>query len=439
MSTHEQAGIPSGDDSKIISFGLGILIVVFGLVGGWMATAPLSSAAVAIGKVSADLNQKTVQHLEGGIVEAIHVKDGDLVHQGDPLLKFKNFSVVAEHEILSNQYLESLASKARLDALRDKKKAMELPQLLQKRQDEPEVSKIIKDQMNTFKLKIKMIQNDRDITNQRMGQIEKQLEGLKSLLDSKKSRLRSINEEIDEFKSLYEKRLVDKTHLRDLQREQTSIEGDIASSYAEISRLEEQKSEIESQFMLRQKEVDEKVLADLVSVKVNIAELRSRMVASQDAIDRMVLMAPITGTVVGMKIHTVGAVISPGAPIMELVPEESKLIVLAQVKTTDIDKVRKDLLADVRFSAFDTRSTHVLEGRVIHVGADSRIDEVSGAPYYEAKIELTPRGIEDMNRYKFELVAGMPAEVMFKIGERTVLEYLIKPFVDMFKRSFTEE
>ena len=174
-------------------------------------------------------------------------------------------------------------------------------------------------------------------------------------------------------------------------------------------------------------------------MKNEISGLKSKLVAAEDTAQRLIVKAPITGYVVGMDMHTKGGVIAAGKPILDIVPENTKLIVVTRVETKDIDKVHSGLLADIRFSAFDTRHTNVIEGTVVHVSADSLMDQKSGYPYYEAKIELTQKGYEQIKGYNFNLVAGMPAEVMIKIEDRTVLDYMIKPLSDMISRSFNEE
>jgi len=332
MINNNQLSVPSSNDSKVIVFGLSIIFTVFILLGGWMAYAPLAASSVAVGIVSADLDKKTIQHLEGGIVEKIYVKDGDSVKKGDLLLKLQDI-----------QYKGKLV------------------------------------------------------------QLEKQIMGYNSLIKSKKNRVESLDEEIIEWSKLFEQQLVDKQRIRELKREKNLLEGEIANTKAEIAKFKEQ------------------------------------IIVIKDSLTRTQIKAPINGTVLGLDIHTIGGVISPGAVILDIVPNNSKLVVVAQVPTTDIDKVTTGLLSDIRFSAFNLNQAHVVEGKVIHVSADSFVNETTGAPYYEAKVEVTAKGKEQIKEYNFNLVPGMPAEVMINIGERTPFSYFIKPFKDMLARGFNEE
>jgi len=424
--------MPSHNTFYVISFGLLVIFSVFGLLGGWMYYAPLASSSVAIGKVSAGSAKKSVQHLEGGIVEAIHVKDGDVVKKGDVLVELEEIQIKERLNILEVQYQNMIALYARLKAQRDDKKSITFS-------TDSTDKTIMQDEKNIFITTKKSMQDEETINRQRIVQLRSQISGLKSLLGSKDRRIKSISVEIKEWKILFEQRLVDKLRIRELERENNMIEGDIANTRSEIARLQEQISEVKTQQLLRKKEFLKEVLNQMVAVKSQMSDVKSKIIATQDTLNRTTILSPADGTIIGLSIETIGGVVSPGKEIMGIVPETSKLIIIAQVNTTDIDKVKVGLLSDVMFSAFDMRQVNVIEGKVIHVSADSFINEVTGAPYYEAKIELTPKGIKQLKEYKFTLVAGMPAEVMIKIGDRTALSYLIKPFKDMIVRGFNEE
>lgn len=424
--------MPSHDDSKVISFGLGVIFVVFVLIGGWMGFAPLASSSVAVGQVSADVGKKTIQHLEGGKVTEIFVKDGDKVKKGQLLIKLRDVQVKAQLDILRAQYQDAIALFARLQAQRDEKNYIDNPVELTD-------VEAIKDQKNIFMATIKSMEDEKTISKSRIEQITNQISGLKSLMDSKEIRIKSLEEEIAEWQDLYEQRLVDKQRLRELEREKNIVDGDLANTKSEISKLNEQISELKNQQLLREKEFKNETLQRYVEAKSLVSDLESKIIANEDTLERTNITSPIDGTVVGLDIHTVGAVITPAKPVLEVIPNDAKLLVLAKVQTTDIDKVKIGLLSEVMFSAFNLQQTLPVEGKVIHVSADSFMDEASGMPYYEAKIELTEDGKKSLEKNKFFLLPGMPAEVMIKTGERTTLSYLLKPFTDMLSRSFNED
>lgn len=430
---------PASNDSKVISFGLTVIFLVFVVVGGWMSVAPLASASVAVGKVSADSQKKTIQHLEGGIVEKIFVKDGDKVEEGDLLIQLNDTQIHAQLDIPLNQFYEALALESRLKSQRDNLSNIKFHEDLLSVNDNQNVKNAINGQSRVFESRKKIIISEELIGKQRVSQTQRQIEGLNFVLESKKTRLISIEEEIEEWKELFREQLVDKQRLRELQREKTLVEGDIASSQAQVMQMEVQISELKSQDLFRKKEFLNTVLSELVQTQTNISDLKSKILASKDKLNRTKIIAPISGTVVGMDIHTQGGIIGPSQAVLDIIPSGSELLVIAQMQTTDVDKVHVGLLSDIRFSAFDLQQAHVVEGKVIHVSADSMIDEVTGSPYYEVKIELTPKGTKQLKEYNFNLVSGMPAEVMIKIGDRTALSYLVKPFTDMLARSFNEE
>lgn len=431
-TANQNIEIPSYNDSKVIGFGLGVIFVVFVLLGGWMAFAPLASSSVAIGSVSADSAKKTIQHLEGGKVTAIYVKDGDKVTKGQTLLKLRDVQIKAQLDILDAQYQDVIALYARLKAQRDNNKTILFPLELTDKN-------AIKDQTNIFLTAEKTLEDEKTISKNRTVQLKNQINGLNSLILSKEQRLKSIIEEKSEWEILFKERLVDKQRIRELKREKLSIEGDLAHTQSEISKLQEQISETKTQQLLREKEFQNSVLERYVDAKSLISDLKSKIIANKDILNRTNIVAPIDGTVVGFTMYTVGGILNPSKPILEIVPNNSKLLVIAKVQTTDIDKVKIGLVADITFSAFNLQQVHVIQGKVVHVSADSFIDESTGIPYYEAKVEVTNEGIKVLEENKFVLISGMPAHVMIKLGDRTALSYLVKPFTDMLSRSFNEE
>lgn len=424
--------MPSGDDSKVIAFGLGVLIVVFVIFGGWMAFAPLSSASVAIGKVSADSEKKSVQHFQGGTISKILIKEGDLVKKDQTLIILDILQAKAELESYKRQYMDSMASFARLVAQRDDLNSIDFPL-------EITDINIIEDHKNIFYTTTKSLKDQKEISQQRVVQLQNQISGLKSLIDVRKNRIISLKEELKEWEVLYAQQLVDKIKIRDINREINSLEGEIASSNAEIAKLGEQINEIKTQQLLTEKEFRNQVLDQIVQVQNIISDLKSKISSLEDVFQKSEIKAPISGNVVGLSTTSEGAVIRPGDDILQIIPENSDLIVTAQVSITDIDKVQVGLLSDIRFSAFNLQQAHVIEGEVIHISADRFTDEATGEPYYEAKIKVTKKGEERLKEYGFKLLPGMPAEVMINIGSRTPLSYFVKPFTDMISRGFNEE
>ncbi|NPA61213.1 MAG: HlyD family type I secretion periplasmic adaptor subunit [Epsilonproteobacteria bacterium] len=428
----EESKMPSSNTAPAIMFGLTVVFLVFGVIGGWMYYAPLDSSSVAIGSVSAGSAKKTVEHLDGGIIKKIYVKDGDSVEKGDILIELEDIQLKETLNSLESQYQDALALLNRLEAQRDNR-------------DSIEFSKDIKDktlidtQNSIFYTTKKSLRDEDIITQKRIVQIKKQIKSLEALIDSRERRLFIVQKEKREQRELFDEQLVDKIRLQELEKEESDIEGEIASKLADIARLREQISELKTQQLLRKKQFKEEVLENIVQTKIKIEDLKSRIVSTKDKLERTKILAPTSGIIVGLKKHTVGGVIGRGEEILEIVPKDSKLLVLARVNTTDIDRVKIGQYADLMFPAFNMRIVHIIEGKVIGVSADIFEDKATREQYYEAKIELTKNGEDELKRNGFILISGMPATVMIKLERRTTLEYLIKPFKDMVIKGFNEE
>lgn len=423
------------DERGTIRAGLVVIFFLVVVFGGWAALAPLKNAAVAVGKVSVVNDKKVVQHLEGGVIDKIHVKDGDKVKAGDVLIEIKNARLQAELEIAQSEFLQNSVVEARLIAQRDDEKEIKFSDEVRGMKGFEEAAK---GQVSIFKEQKKLLEDEKEILNQRITQLRKQIDSLNAIIASRKLRSNSLEEEIKEWERLYKEQLSDKIRLRDSKREKVAVDGEIASSVADIARLNVQITETKSQIILRERTFKEDVLKKLEDVKKVITDLRSRYIALNDQLDRTMIKAPIGGTVVGMTAHTIGGVVRSGEIIMNIVPDSSEYLVDAKMNLTDIDKVTIGLIADVRFSAFELQQAHVIEGEVIYISADSLQDN-QGHQFYEIKIKLTEDGIKELERNKFFLIPGMPAEVMVRTGDRTVLSYILNPFTNMFQRAFNED
>ncbi|WP_298085131.1 HlyD family type I secretion periplasmic adaptor subunit [uncultured Campylobacter sp.] len=423
------------DERGTIRFGLLTILILVGVFGGWAAFAPLKGGAVAVGKVSVINDKKVVQHLEGGVVDEIYVKDGDKVKEGDILLKIGNSRLQAELNASATEYLQNGVLEARLIAQRDNEKQINFSDELKKLEGFKEASEA---QISIFNEQRKMLSDEKEILNQRISQLYKQIDGLNAIISSRKLRAASLDEEIKEWDRLYKEQLSDKIRLRDSKREKIAVDGEIASSTAEIARLNVQITETKSQIILRERTFKEDALKQLESVTKSINALRSRYIALNDQLARTEIRAPASGTIVGMIAHTVGGVVGSGESIMYIVPDSTEYIVEARMNITDIDKVTTGLLADVRFSAFELQQAHVVEGEVIYISADSLQDN-NGYQFYKIKVKLTNKGVKELEHNKFFLLPGMPAEVVVQTADRTVLSYILNPFTNMFERAFNED
>jgi len=430
---------PNANPNHVIRFGMSVIFIVFGLFFGWMALAPLATSIVGVGQVSADSNKKTVQHLEGGIIKEILVKDGDLVQKDQPLIIIDSTQIESSLKTLNNQYLEAIATNARLKAQENKSLHIDFPKEILEKKDELAMIKIINGQKNILDSKITSLKEEELITAKKIDQFTNQIDGLNATISSNTQRIESIQKDIDDQEDLYKDKLVDIQRLRELRRENIRLNGEILTSKSEINRLNAQIDEAKSTQRLRNKEFYNDIANSLVDNRINTVDLQSKIESLKDTQERITIKSPSDGYVTGLQIHTVGGVISPSKPILDIVPKDSEMILITQINTPDIDKMRVGLLADTRFSAFNVQQTQVVESKVINVSADTFINEQTGASYYEVKLILTEKGKKQLKENKFFLLPGMPVEIMIKTGKRTTLSYLVKPFVDMVSRSFNEE
>ena len=426
MNNTKQITIPSSDDTNIIKLGVGIVVFVFLILGGWSAFAPLATSSVAIGKISADTEKKIVQHLDGGIIKEILVKDGDEVKQGDILIKLDDVQIKSQLAILMAQHGEAVAMASRLEAQKDDKN-MAASGGLQK------------SQQNILLETQKLRNEERKINQSRIVQLQNNIAGLKSVIDGKKAKLASDKEQVAELEELFKERLVDKMKLRDLKTEISMLESDISNANSEIQKTKQQIDELSNQQNYSDKKFKTETLTNLFDINSKISDLQSKITAAQDMLKRTIITAPSRGIVVGMSVNTVGGTITPGKPILDIVPKNKNLVITAQVSVADIDKVTTGLLADIHFSAFNLKSAKPIEGKVSYVSADSLVSSDGKMQYYEAKVELTDKGMRDFKGYGFFMIPGMPVEVMIKTGDRTALDYIIKPMTDRVRKSFNEE
>jgi membrane fusion protein, epimerase transport system len=431
---------PDVDDTKYKKIALTIIVVFIGLFVVWGGLAKLSSAVGAPGKVSVALNHKTIQHLEGGVVKEIKVNDGDHVNAGDILMVLENSRAKSELGSVESQYLEQLAMEGRLTAERDGKGKISFDEELNTKGNEALKQTLIKNQTFEFETRRNQLQQEFKVYDERKAQLKQQIDGLKSIVAAKESLLKSYKEEVQEWTALYKEQLIDKVRLRDVERERSRIEGDLASQKTDLIKLSVQISEISAQMMSRKGEMQKEVGSTLRDVQTKLSDFKARVVAMREALGRTELKAPVGGRVVGLSVHTIGGVVPSGKPIMDIVPDGEHLVMSCRVDPTNIIYVHKDLEAVVNFPSFShIKSVKDIAGKVIDISADTLYDEGSRTSYYEAKIELTKKGEEELVKNHLQLIPGMPVDAMIITGERTFFEYLMQPIKNMFTHGMREQ
>ena len=416
--------------------GMWTIFLVFGVFGTWSAVAPLQSAALASGTVEVRDNRKTVQHLEGGIIDVMLVREGDYVNEGQPIIKLDETQDRAQLGITMGQYLAAKAEEARLLAEQAGEPAIGFPDELVA-SDDTRAKGAMRSQENVFATREKSRTGQEKVLEQKIEQLRSRITGISSLKAGKMELIGSYNQEIADYQKLLERGFSDKVRLREMQREVAKLMSEVADNEASIAEAEIEIGETELEILQLDRSFQAQVADELGDVQTTLFDLEERRRALTDKLERTTILAPVAGVILDMSVTTIGGVVRPGEPILDVVPETDELIVNAQLAPADIDRVRKGQFADIRFTSFNTRTTPVIEGELIGLSADILTDQYTGTPYYSARVEVTEKGMGMLG--DLELVPGMPAEVLIKTGSRTLFQYLTAPVTDAFARSMIEE
>lgn len=433
-TAHEFDGVPVSD-KNVRRVGFWIVFLTFGVFGSWAAFAPLDSAAYAPGVVTVQSYRKTVEHLEGGIVKDVLAHDGDIVKRGDPIVILDDSQLKAEYETTYSQLIASKAMEARLRAERDDLSTIDFSSLLPA--STPRGQEARDSETQVFNARRGARLGEVAVLKERIGQLNQQIKGTEAMIGTKQNLGKSYTGEIGELDELLAQGFVDKQRLLEQQRKLDMLKSEMADHRSSITKTRLQINETELQMLQINKDFNSDVVKQLAEVQTKAYDLQERTTALRDRLSRVVIRAPEDGMVIDMKVHTIGGVIRPGAPIMDIVPSVSRLIVEAHVPPVDIDRIGVGKLADMRFSAFSAATTPVIEGEVIQVSADRMTEERTGQPYYLARVQVTEAGQHKLGDRK--LLPGMPADVLIKTGTRTMLQYILQPARNAISQSMIEE
>lgn len=417
-----------------------VLTIAIGLSGliYWAATADLASAALAPGRVMVETRRKAVQHLEGGIVAEILVKDGQLVEAGQVLVRMDPTRAAANLALHQTAWRAAKAREARLIAERDGVASIAFPEALLEERDQPEVAALLRGEQTVFDTRRAALEGQIAILRQKIGQLDKRIEGLAAQEKAKRQQMGLIADELGGLRELYSKGYTPRTRILALERGAASLSGDRGEHVADMAQATVAKGETQMQILQLELDHREEAARDLRQTQEEILKLQEQILAARDVLNRLEVRAPQAGRVVGLAVFTERAVIQPGSTLMEIVPGADRLVVQANVSPMDIEHIRPGLQAEVRFPALRQRVTPSVPGTVIQVSADAMVKSERDEPHYEALIMVTEQDAHKLGD-ALTLVPGMPAEVIIATGERTALNYIVGPITDVLTHAMRED
>ncbi len=420
---------------------LGWWIVLFGVCGFllWAVLAPLDKGVPLSGTVAKETNRKAIQHLAGGRIEKLLVKDGDLVKAGQVLVQIDDLPVKAQAEVNRAQYFSVRVNEARLLAERDGKAMVAFPATLTPFKDDPRVVSRLALQVQLFGSRQAALRAELGAADENVAGLKIQMHAMEQSRDNKKEQAALLKEQLLGMRDLAKDGYIARNRLLDLERSYVQMSGAALDDNAGVARLSRQIAEVGLRRSQRLDDYQKEVRTQLADVQREADSLASRMASLDYDVTNTELRSPVDGVVVGMGTYTAGSVVGAGVRIMDILPSNDGLVVEGQLPINLIDKIHPGLQVDLIFSAFNSNKTPHIPGIVTQVSADRALDERTGVPYYKLRAKVAPEGLKIIASKKLEIQSGMPVEMFIKTGERTMANYLLKPVFDRAKSALTEE
>lgn len=419
----------------------GMLLVLAGFGGFllWSWLAPLDAGVVATGTVKITSNRKAVQHLSGGTVEAILVREGDAVKKGQEVVRLDSLRAVAEQGAVSAQYIVSKTVENRLEAERDDRDVVNYDPELLKRfgNNDHRLVAAMDLQQRLLDTRRAGLAGEISILQENLAASAVQLKGLQQVFGARASQINFLDQELKGTRVLAAEGYVPRNRLLELERSNADLSAGQAENLNNIARVRSQTTEIKLRILQRQHDYLKEVESQLTDTAKENTTLADRLRALDYEVTHTVIRSPIDGMVQSLSIATVGGIIQPGFKIMEIVPDNEPLQVDAMIPVQAIDKMVPGLAVDIAFPAFNHARTPNIPGRVKTVSADRLLDEESKQPFYLAQVEVTPDGMSLLGSNHIR--PGMPASVTIKTGERNMMSYLLKPMLERVDSSFKEQ
>ena len=421
-----------------IRFGMICVILLAGGLGGWSATAKLAGAVIAGGQLRVEAQRQVVQHPDGGVVGEILVRNGDVVEGGEVLIRLDETTLRSELTVLESQLFEIMARRGRLLAEQaDLDEILFHPELLEAAQTRPEVQALIDGQIGLFDARLQTMTSEMAVMAEREIQIEEQIEGALAEMDALTQQSGLIEQELTGMRRLEQQGLARKDRVLSLEREKARLLGEFGQMKAQNGQLKGQISELKIEVLRMRDSRREEAITQERELGYRELELSERRIALLEQLNRLEIRSPRPGVIHDMTVFALKSVVRPAEPVLYVVPSDTGMVVDAQIEPLHRDQVHQAQDVVLRFSGFNTRTTPEVFGKVRKVSSDTSLDEASGLSYFSAEVVLNEGEIEKLEGN--ELVAGMPVEVYIQTGERTPINYLMRPITDYFSRALREE
>ena len=419
---------------------IGVAAFALGFVGLLLfaSVQTLAEGAIAQGRVVVEGNRKSVQHLEGGIVKEIFVRDGDQVEAGDVLIELDKTKAQAELDLLTGRFFTAQSTVDRLVSEQRNMDSINWSARLLAHAPSEQLQKTIDDQVSLFESRKKELRGQANILRQRVLQIENQVEGKEQQLQASEERLSVTSQQLAQTEALQAQQLASISEVYELQNRKSQIQGEIGQLLSEIGALQEKKSETQFQISQLDSEAQKSINTDLVDAQSTLSDVREQLATSQDVLNRTEIRAPDDGVVLGLAVHSTQAVIEPRAEVLQLVPQNDRLVVEAKVNSLDRDSVDVGLPVRIRLSGLSARNVPEINGTVEWVSADAFEERESGFLFYSSRIGFELSELSKVEGHEGGFKPGVPVEVTILAGERTFLDYLMQPLKSSLRRSMKE-
>lgn len=421
---------------RLMAWAIGTVLLLVGGLGLAAHLTEISGAVIASGRVVVESNIKRVQHREGGIVRAIHVREGDMVAAGDLLVQLDDTLPRANHAIITTRLTELQAQEARLKAERDGQAELVTPAAFEGKLQKPEITVVLGGQRKLLEVRRTSREGRKMQLGEQIKQFKEQIVGLEAQRDAKAREIDLVARELHDLSGLLAKGLIQRARITALKRDKARLEGEHGGFISEIARAGQAISEREIQILQIDEEMRAEVVEQLQSTRAEIAQLTEQQVSAAEHLRQVEVRAPRSGIVHQLVVHTVGGVVAPGEDLMLIVPQEDHLVIEARVAPADIDQIALAQRATIRLPGFDQRTTPELSAEILTVSADLIEDPATGTDFYQTRLALPESEIERLQGKP--LVPGMPVEAFIQTDPRSILSYLVKPLADHIAHAFRD-